>query len=219
MQLIADMKRSGYSFVSMDEIVDARHRSGTGRTGDASPPTMRYRDNLTEALPVFENHAAPFTIYVAPALINGAADLWWDILEEIVAAAATLTVPGGGAGTVVAARTRAEKGAALRRLAELLGRSPSHWQRALLAALARQAGIDFSPPRPGVLMAWPELVRLAAHPLATIGAHTIHHFNLRELPAAAARDEMAQSVSILGARARTDAAPFRLPLWQRRGGV
>ena len=48
-------------------------------------------------------------------------------------------------------------------------------------------------------MAWPELVRLAAHPLATIGAHTIHHVNLRELPAAAARDEMAQSVSVLGA--------------------
>ncbi len=198
-QLICCMKASGYSFVSLDEIVDAlRHRSGTGRLATITADDG-YRDNLTEALPVFETHATPFTIYIAPGLVDGAADLWWDILEEIVAAAATLTVPGGGAGTVVAARTRAEKGAALRRLAELLGRSPRHWQRALLAALARQAGIDFSPPRPGVLMAWPVLVRLAAHPLATIGAHTIHHVNLCELPAAAARDEMAQSVSVLGA--------------------
>ena len=44
-----------------------------------------YRDNLTEALPVLEKHGAPMTIYVAPALIDGTADLWWDVIDDIVA--------------------------------------------------------------------------------------------------------------------------------------
>ena len=41
---------------------------------------------MTEALPVFEKHAAPFAIYVAPSLINGTSDLWWEVIEDIVAA-------------------------------------------------------------------------------------------------------------------------------------
>ena len=48
-----------------------------------------YRDNLTEALPVLEKHGAPLMIYVAPALINGTADLWWDVIDDIVNAGAT----------------------------------------------------------------------------------------------------------------------------------
>ena len=70
----------------MDEAVE-RIDAG-GQTGQFAAITAddAYRDNLTEALPVFEKHGAPFTIYVAPALINGTADLWWDVIEDIVAA-------------------------------------------------------------------------------------------------------------------------------------
>ena len=91
--VIADMKRGGYEFISMDEtverIVARRHdpKFATITADDA------YRDNLTEALPVFEKHAAPFTIYVAPSLINGTADLWWEVVEDIVAARDFLFVP------------------------------------------------------------------------------------------------------------------------------
>ena len=33
---------------------------------------------------MLENHGAPLTIYVAPALIDGTADLWWDVIDEVV---------------------------------------------------------------------------------------------------------------------------------------
>ena len=32
---------------------------------------------------------------------------------------------------------------------------------------------------------------MAAHPLVTIGAHTVNHYNLKRLPEAAARREIA----------------------------
>ena len=72
-----------------------------------------YRDNLTEALPVLEKHAAPFTIYVAPSLINGTADLWWELVEDIVAARDFVYVPTAeGQGARSTARRRAKKYAA-----------------------------------------------------------------------------------------------------------
>ena len=83
--LIADMKRGGYEFVSMDETVErivAKRHTGKFATITADDA---YRDNLTEALPVFEKHAAPFAIYVAPSLINGTSDLWWEVIEDIIA--------------------------------------------------------------------------------------------------------------------------------------
>ena len=41
---------------------------------------------------MLEKHGAPFTIYVAPALIDGTADLWWDVIEDIVNARDRLTL-------------------------------------------------------------------------------------------------------------------------------
>nr|MBA3447481.1 polysaccharide deacetylase family protein [Pseudaminobacter sp.] len=85
-EVIADMKAGGYEFVSLDEATE-RLRSGS-RGGRFATITAddAYRDNLTEALPVLEAHGAPATIYVAPALIAGQADLWWDVVDDIVSA-------------------------------------------------------------------------------------------------------------------------------------
>ena len=90
--LIGEMKRMGWSFVSMDEAV-ARLRSGSSRgLFSAITADDGYRDNLTEALPVLESHSAPITIYVAPGLTSGDIDLWWEVLEGLVAAERPFTV-------------------------------------------------------------------------------------------------------------------------------
>ncbi|MER8907689.1 polysaccharide deacetylase family protein [Mesorhizobium sp. M0854] len=95
--VIADMKANGYSFVTLDEAIE-RIKAGD-KDGQFATITAddAYRDNMTEALPVLEKHGAPITIYVAPGLIDGAADLWWDVVEDIVNARdrLTLTTPDG----------------------------------------------------------------------------------------------------------------------------
>ena len=98
--VIADMKRSGYEFVSMDETIGRIIAGGGGRKFATITAEDAYRDNLTEALPVFEKHAAPFTVYVAPSLINGTTDLWWELFEDIVAARDFVYVPTGAASTL-----------------------------------------------------------------------------------------------------------------------
>ena len=72
-------------------------RGGSGGLFAALTADDAYRDNLTEALPVLEKHGAPLTIYVAPALIDGTADLWWDVIDDIAASGCMLELkrPGG----------------------------------------------------------------------------------------------------------------------------
>ena len=52
----------------MDEAIERIiARAASGEQFATITADDAYRDNLTEALPVFEKHGAPFTIYVAPA--------------------------------------------------------------------------------------------------------------------------------------------------------
>src|SRR5882757_6410819 len=90
--VLADMKADGYAFVSMDEAVERIKAGGKGGRFATITADDAYRDNMTEALPVLEKHGAPITIYAAPGLIDGAADLWWDVVEDIVNARDRLTL-------------------------------------------------------------------------------------------------------------------------------
>ncbi len=196
--LIDDMKDSGYSFVSLDQAVDRLRAPSRSERFATITADDAYRDNLIEALPVLERHGTPFTIYVAPGLIDGTADLWWDIVEEIVAASRGIDIPTPGGAIALETSTPAQKVAAVRRLEQHLTQEVAEEdQRAVLRSLARAARIDIDRPRRKTLMDWNELRTIAAHPLASIGAHTVHHYNLKRLPPERALAEMCDSVALL----------------------
>ncbi|MCV3240343.1 polysaccharide deacetylase family protein [Mesorhizobium sp. ZC-5] len=211
-QAIEDMKSRGYQFVSMDETID-RIRSGHADEQFATiTADDAYRDNLTEALPVFEKHGAPFTIYVAPGLIDGATDLWWDVLEDVVGARDRIDLLTPNGKTVIDASTPARKIEANQRLENYLtGEVPEEEQRVVLRDLARQAGVDFDLPRRETLMDWNEIRTIAGHPLATIGAHTVHHYNQRRLPADKVRQEMVDGARMLKDELGTAPRHFAYP--------
>ncbi len=208
-RVIGDMKGRGYRFVSMDEAVD-RIRAGAGHERFATiTADDAYRDNMTEALPVFEKHVAPFTIYVAPGLIDGAVDLWWNVIEDIVGASDRIELPAAKGTITLDASSPKKKAEANRRLENYLtGEIPEEEQRAVVRELARRAGVDFDLPRREMLMNWDELRTIAGHPLATVGAHTVHHYSLRRLPAERAMREMREARAIL--EDRLGRAPLHL---------
>ncbi|HEY6633927.1 MAG TPA: polysaccharide deacetylase family protein [Rhizobiaceae bacterium] len=192
--VITDMKASGYAFVSMDEAIERIRRGGSGRLFAAITADDAYRDNLTEALPVLEKHGAPLMIYVAPALIDGTADLWWDVIDDIVNVGRSLELKRpGGLETLDCSASDA-----LQRLYDYLTREvPEEGQRAMLRELAAIAGVDPGEPARRTLMSWDEIRAIAAHPLVSIGAHTVNHYNLKRLPEEKARREMTEVVGLL----------------------
>ena len=210
--LIADLKRRGYALVSIDEAIERIKAGGKHGQFVAITADDAYRDNMTEALPVLEKHNAPLTIYVAPGLIDGA-DLWWDMLEDVVDASSRLTLTTPNGPTVIDCSTPGKKLRASARLQAWLTLEVAEQdQGAAMRELARSNGIDLGNGRPGTLMDWDEIRAMAAHPLVTIGAHTVNHLNLKRLSEADARDEIGDVGRILkeklGAEPRHFAYPY-----------
>ena len=199
--VLADMKRSGYAFVSMDEAVERIVAGGGDGQFAAITADDGYRDNVTEALPVLEKYGAPITIYVAPAQIDGTVDLWWEVVEALVDAGDRLTVPAAGGAFTLDCSTPAKKLRACVRLHDHVALEvPEHEQSALLREMARSVGVDADAPRRSRLMGWDELRAASAHPLVTIGAHTVNHYNLKRLAEPLARHEVQEVRDVLERR-------------------
>ncbi|TIV73743.1 MAG: polysaccharide deacetylase, partial [Mesorhizobium sp.] len=148
-RLIVDMKGRGYAFVSLDEAIERIKMGGKGGQFATITADDAYRDNMTEALPVLEKHGAPITIYVAPGLIDGAVDLWWDVIEDIVDTSSRLTLTMAGKPRVIDCSTRGRKIQAVARLnAWLTVEVPEEEQGAALRELARSNGYEFGTGRP-----------------------------------------------------------------------
>jgi peptidoglycan/xylan/chitin deacetylase (PgdA/CDA1 family) len=196
--VIADMKRSGYVFVSIDEAIDRIVARTTTEKFATITADDAYRDNLTEALPVLEKHQTPITIYVAPSLINGTSDLWWEVIEDIVAARDYVYLPTPDGRVRLDCSTPSRKGESNAFLFDYLTQKVrEEEQRDIVRALAVSAGVDFGQPSRETLMTWEEVRTVANHPLATIGAHTVSHYNLKRLSEERAYGEMADSAQIL----------------------
>jgi peptidoglycan/xylan/chitin deacetylase (PgdA/CDA1 family) len=211
--VLSDMTACGYEFVTLDEAVARLGKGGNAGQFATITADDAYRDNLTEALPVLERHRAPLTIYVAPALISGGADLWWDVIDEIVGKGGTISLESSRGRETIDCSTPAKKFAANARLHEHLTVDVREEdQRQVLHALARSSGVDPDEPRRKTLMSWDEIRRVAAHPLVTIGAHTVHHYNLMRLDEEAARRELSEAARILqsemGEKPRHMAYPY-----------
>lgn len=210
---ITEMKRLGYRFVGMDEAIERLQigrrvpRFATITADDA------YRDNLTEALPVLEKHEAPLTIFVSPGLTNHTSDLWWDVLEDIVTTRdeVYLTTPQGR--VTIDCSTPARKVAANRLINDYLTNDlPEDELQAVLRDVARLAGIDYERPARETLMDWDEIRLIAGHPLVSIGAHSVNHYNLKRLSDEKAWYEIVDAARIIevetGHKPRHMAYPF-----------
>lgn len=215
-RLLADMKAEGFVFVSIDEAMD-RIATGTGGERFATVTLDDgYRDNLLEALPVFEKHEVPFSVFIAPGLIEGAAELWWDLVEAVVTVRDRLALNTSNGRVYIDCSTPAKKAYANCQISDYLTCDIAEEdQIAIVRDLASSAGVDYAARRQDQLMTWDEIRRLAGHPLCTIGAHTVHHHNLKRLPVDKALKEMSDSALILelelGETPRHLAYPYGYP--------
>lgn len=196
--VIAGMKADSYDFVSIEEAVDRIKSPVRGRRFAAITLDDGYRDNLLEALPIFERHETPFTVYVAPAMIDRTVDLWWETVEEAVLSRTLLYVNTPQGRVTIDCLSPAQKAEAIARLRNYLTVDVTEAdQQAVVREIARGAGIDVDRLQRNRLMDWDQLRDLVSHPLATIGAHTVSHRNLARLSEEEARREMREAVRII----------------------
>lgn len=211
------LRAEGYRFVSLADLHD-RLRAGGPDGSDRGDRVVAitlddgYRNNRDVALPIFERHAAPTTVFITPGFCERRTILWWEVLARVLRRADTIRFDfGAGPETLALPDLAARHQAWARIRAWITGNDPA----AVLdrvAALAAAANVDALALTAELTLDRDELIAFARHPLIGIGAHTLTHAMLSRLTPEAALAEMRGSADTLeawlGTRPRFLAYPY-----------
>ena len=186
------LRQRDIDIVTLDEMTE-RLADGGGKRFAVFTFDDGYADNVATALPIFEAFDAPFTIYITTGFIDGEADFWWLVLERVLNQLDELQVNIGEHNITRPTVTSRQKQSAWDAIYWLIRDLSIVARRELIADLARQAGVTQDDIQPSLAMSWQQVRQTAKHPLATIGAHTIHHYPSAALTPDDARHEMDES--------------------------
>jgi peptidoglycan/xylan/chitin deacetylase (PgdA/CDA1 family) len=192
--VIEQVKEAGFDTVSLDEVPARLAPDYRGPPFACFTLDDGYKDNRDYAYPVFKRHNVPMGIYVPTDYVDGTGELWWLVLEAVIARAPHVSVQMDGAMRHYTTASPAEKSLAFDAIYWWLRGLPEDRARHVVAELAQSIGYDNSRLCSELVMNWDELRELARDPLVTIGAHTRRHLALAKLPESEAEDEIASSV-------------------------
>lgn len=194
-ETIGTVRELGYTCMSLDEAVTRLEKGEHGERFAVFTLDDGYKDNLTDALPVFERHDVPFTVYLTTGLPDGHAEIWWVALERAIAAANAMRIALPGNEISMFTRDVNEKNAAWNRIYWALRKLPEHEMRTEVRKQAVMHGIDMAALTRELAMSWDEVRTLAAHPLASVEAHTADHFAQKRLSSSEARSDIERGVA------------------------
>jgi peptidoglycan/xylan/chitin deacetylase (PgdA/CDA1 family) len=199
-QVVKYLRRSGLDLVSLDEM----HRRIT--EGDFSRRFVcltfddGYRDMLQWAYPILKEAGVPFAVYVPTSFPDRLGELWWLVLEAVIARNDRIGLVIDGRDRKFDCTTVAEKRALYDEVYWWLRARPTEGElRSTVRNLAAFYHVDISGLCDELCMTWAEIAELASDPLVTIGAHTVNHSFLAKLSKEAVRSEMELSASVIEA--------------------
>ncbi|MFT6509816.1 MAG: peptidoglycan/xylan/chitin deacetylase (PgdA/CDA1 family) [Parvibaculaceae bacterium] len=190
---VIDLAKSlDYDIVTLDEAIHRLQHRKFKRRFASFTLDDGYEDNVTQALPVFERNDVPFTAYLNSGMPDGTAELWWLGLEQTIQRAEHLTCTLEGIQYDLPCTTAQEKDAAFSTLYWPVRRLPETEIRDFVRELAARHDIELLSITREASMSWDQARVLHAHPLATVGSHTVDHFAMRNLDELTARREVLQ---------------------------
>ncbi len=211
-QAIIKARKTGFDIVTLDEAIKRIKSEKKQKPFVVFTFDDAYRDNLIYALPILQKHQCPFTLYVPTAFIEGKGELWWQMLEDIIAQNSSISF----ANIDYETKNIKQKQQAFDKI---------YWQMRTMAEperikqtkqLAANYQFDMHKHCQKLIMNWQELQIFNNEPLCTIGAHTINHYELAKLSEKDAKREMEQSANILEQKLGKRPAHFSYPIGAKR---
>ena len=200
--VIIRVRELGLDVISIDEAVE-RIKSPNDSPNKFVVFTFddAYRDNLIHALPILKRRNCPFTLYVPTALVDGVGEVWWQALEDVISGQDAIALSDAkGEITYYPSKTTAEKHAVYDLLYWRMRKMSEDKRVKFFQEFTKSYGLDLHQHCKDLIMSWAELKIFADEPLCTIGAHTVHHFELAKLEEIRAKDEIVQGMEIINAQ-------------------
>jgi peptidoglycan/xylan/chitin deacetylase (PgdA/CDA1 family) len=141
-----------------------------------------YLDNLTLAGPLLQQHQVPAAFFLTTRGLREPVEYWWDTLERLVLQASTppiLDMNRAGIPLTFETTTPEQRHAAHWRLHERLVHASIRERDRAIEWLRNWSGPGTPRVRP---MTGDEVLALLKHPGITIGAHTVNHAALPDVP-------------------------------------
>ncbi|MEQ1862552.1 MAG: polysaccharide deacetylase family protein [Chthoniobacteraceae bacterium] len=208
------VSRNGFDVVRLDEV-RARLGQPRGNKFICFAFDDGYRDNLTEALPIFRDFGYPFAINVTTGFLDRTASVWWYFLEDVLARRASLALEWGGEAFEWSWTTPGDRTIAFSQIASLVRAQDGAGRDALLQAIGEVAGIDPLARTRELILSWEELRQLAGHWHVTVGSHSVGHHVLARLSEADLARELSESRTMIEARLGKRVQHFAYPFGGR----
>lgn len=212
-QAIRQLKSDGYEFLSLCGVAARMKQPASGAKPFAAfTLDDGYRDNVEYALPVFQRHGVPFTIFVAKGFAERTHGMWWETLAALLNVLPEIRFDFGSGEITLPLETGTDKLDAFDHFSRFIASGPEIEQVAIIDALAARHGIDALKITAQLTMDVEELRALAENPLASLGAHTVSHRSIAQLDRAEARQEMLACIEWMektfGQRPKSFAYPY-----------
>lgn len=211
--VLSEVRRAGLDVVSLDEMHRRLTQGDLDRRFVCITFDDGYRDMLQYAYPILKAQGMPFAQYIATRFPDRTGDLWWIVLEAVIARRDSIVVVLDGEEQPLSCASPEDKNAAFDRIYSYLRDRESFAAiTAFVRDLAARYGVDAASFCADLCMGWDELAQLAADPLVTIGAHTVTHPMLKKIAAADARHEIEASRAAIESRLGSAADHFAYPV-------
>ena len=197
---IREMKAEGRTFLTL-EALPMRIAEARGRQQRFAAFTLDdgNRNNLEHALPVFERHGVPFTIFVAKGLSERTHTMWWETLAVMLGTHQSLVFDFGQGKERLDLADADAKQLAFDRFAAFVHQHDEMQAVSAIDALAEAHDIQPLEIVRSLVMDFRELRSLATHPLVSLGAHTVSHRALARLSTAEVAFEIRESAGYVAA--------------------
>ncbi|MGF0537013.1 polysaccharide deacetylase family protein [Agrobacterium sp. ES01] len=209
---IRQLRADGYTFVSLESLPERLAEPDKGERYAVFTLDDGFRDNAEFALPVFERHQVPFTIFVCKGFSERSHTLWWETLEALVNATDAVVYEFSDGTRQFPVTNLMESWVASHAISAEITKPGEAEAVAHLNATAAKYGVDAAALCKKLIMEADALKALAQNPLVSLGAHTVSHRALAFLDAEEASQEFAASAdyveAITGKRPTTFAYPY-----------
>lgn len=208
---ILRLKSLGYDLIALSDV-PARLKTPSAKPFAAFTLDDGYRNNADHALPIFARHGVPFTVFIAQGLAEHRQPLWWESMGRLLREQERVSFDFGRGLETMDVRTPVQQLDTFFRFASYVWAHEEAQAVENLCRLASRYGIDPLAITRELIMGPQELKAFAAHPLVSLGAHTVTHRKLSRLTTEESADEMRKSADWLtdltGTRPTAIAYPY-----------
>lgn len=166
-----------YDFIRLEEVPQ-RLKSTYKKKFVVFTMDDGYKDNLTIALPIFKKYNIPYTIFLVSDFMDKKVILWWYVLEDLLLNNSEIKLSNGVTYPASTMEDKCQSFLDIR--SEILKLDQENLEQGL-NDLFRSYHVDWYVHNEELCLNWNDIDILKDEPLVTLGAHTKHHYNLKEL--------------------------------------